>query len=248
MGEFHGNQHTGHDLGDYTYSDLIADTQALAEKLGKPPTTREAQQADCLPSLATLYSMAGDDGWIGVLEDANLSQNKLQVDKYGPEEKSEMCTDMRRVVGQLPTDRLTTRAYRKHGGYATSTVKGLFGSWKEACAEAGINPGKKHGHNCEGPTGAELESKLELKIAQFLHEHEISYTVHPEIDGTPWTSDFLLPNSDLWIEVDGYLPGSRPNAKTFEEKLEYIDSQNIDYLVISDTDELQSGLRSKGIV
>jgi len=166
--------------------------------------------------------MAGDDGWLGVLEDAGLSEGKLQVHKYGPEDKPEICRDMRRVVNKLPSDRLTTRAYRRHGEYATSTVKVLFDSWKQACNAAGISPGKKHGHDCEGPTGEELDSKLELKVARFLYDHNINYTVHPEIEGTPWTSDFLLSDISLWIEVDGYLPGSRPNAKNFEEKLEYM--------------------------
>lgn len=245
MGEFHGNQHTDNEFDGYTYAELVADTRELAAELDETPTTRDVQADDRFPCLARLYSLAGDDGWLGVLRDAGLQKEKRQVDEYGDQENSAICADMQRVLKQISSDHLTTRAYREHGEYATSTVKLQFGSWADACEVAGIEPGQKHGHECTGPAGAQLDSRFELKVAQFLYDNDISYRVHPKLEDTPWTGDFYVPDKELWIEVDGYLPGSRPNARSFQQKVAYFEKQQMNYIVVDSQETFQPVLETK---
>lgn len=249
MGEFRGNQHEVPDEYDheYSYEQLVEDVGALAEQLGEPPTTRDAQADDRFPSLNTIYQCIEDD-WATVLEDAGLEPVARQIGAYDTDDRASMATDLQRVFEAVPSDHLTMRQYDDRGSYATSTLKKHFGSWDEACTAAGIDAGTKHGVHCTGPQGNTLDSWRERTVATFLHEHGIEYETHPSVDGTDYSADFYLPAADLWIEVDGYVEGNRPNEEEFELKLEHFRSNDMDHAVVEGSDELAAELERRGVV
>lgn len=245
MGEFHGNQHTEIEYGSYDYEDLIDDVRSLAIELDTTPTTRDAMKDDALPCLDRIYDVA-PGSWQDVLEDAAVGNT--QVEQYGPKEKTEMVRDVRRAFTNSRTRVLTTREYDEIGSYPTSVIKSYFGSWSDACQAAGVEPGAKHGTRCGGPLGEVLDSRLELTIAQTLYEKQIEYVVHPRVPETAWTGDFLLPEEDLWIEVNGYQAGDRPNKATFEKKIQHYRDQRMAFEVVSSSEELEHRLRDWGIL
>lgn len=242
MGEFHGNQHTGPTYDEYTYEDLVDDVAELAEKLGKVPTTRDAEDAEQLPSIARMYEIIEED-WATVLSDAGLERGPLQIGEYGEEERETMLEDLQRACNQTSGDSLTTREYEDVGSYSKDTLKSYFGSWTNACDAAGIDCGQKHGEGCIGPNGNWLESRHELAIAEWLDEEGIGYEAHRSLGVTRYICDFYLPDPALWVEVDGYVRGGRPNTRGFAQKLGYYAFRDLDYVVVKTPDELAEGLR-----
>jgi hypothetical protein len=228
----------------YSYPGLIEATRALGRELGRSPTTREAAEDERFPSIATIYEIT-EDGWLAVLEDAGLEPT--QVREYGPNEAPRIRADLNRVLDLVSTPYLTHRQYDTHGDYPTSVVKEYFGSWREACEAAGISPGEKHGTRCEGPQGEILESRHELGVATLLTNLDIDYEPHPKIENTPWTADFYLPTHAIWIEVNGYLPGSRPNKAGFAEKLNYLNQHNETIIVVKNATQLLTELGARNI-
>lgn len=205
-----GNQHTT----DYTYTYILTRLRGLKHELGRPPTTRDADEDETLPALDTIYRIA-EKGWNGILADAGIETT--QPEQYTKHDQDSMIQDLQRVFSGQATDYLTSRVYDDEGHYATSTIKKHFGSWSEACAEANVPSGSKHGQRCRGPTGEELDSHREQNIAFLLHSLNIEYEAHEPVPGTDWISDFYLPQFELWIEVDGYSEGTRPNSESFEK-------------------------------
>lgn len=240
---FHGNQHTG-PPDKWSHERLVTAAEGLAAELGRSPTTQEAADDDRFPCLATIYKYA-DDGWLSVLDDADLE--RTQVRGYEAEERPRMCRDLYGAFRTVDTPSLTHRQYDDLGTYPTSVVKKHFGSWREACEAAEIPPGQKHGEACEGPQGEQLESRLELTVAETLVEHDIEYVPHPKIEGTPWIADFYLPAYCLWVEVDGYAAGARPNKHGFEGKLEHLDEADEDVLVVESTDDVINALDARDV-
>lgn len=137
------------------------------------------------------------------------------------------------------------RQYDRHGEFTSSSVKERFGSWKEACADAGVSAGTRHGVACEGPNGERLDSRHERSVAVFLDDHGVSYEVHPPVGETGYRADFYLPDVDLWIEVDGYVAGDRPNRETFEAKLEYFRANGLGHVVVEGREELATELERR---
>lgn len=235
MGDFHGNQYTDNAYDDYTYDDLVDDVRALGDRIGRSPTTRDARDDDTLPCLARIYDLTDD--WNAVLADAGFAET--QVERYDADERPAMLADLR-AVGERVEGSLTTRAYRERGAYATSTIKATFGSWRDACEAAGVEPGEKYGEPCTGPNGERLESRHEQAVARVLDDHGITYKVHPDVPDTSLECDFHLPDRDLWIEVDGFYPGQRPNEHTFERKLDLYETRGMDFVVVDGPDELEA--------
>lgn len=229
---FYGNQHTG-SMNSYSHEQLVEAARELGEELGRSPTTREAEADDRFPSLGTIYTYA-EGGWSGVLEDAGLE--RTQVREYGNEEEPQMCEDLTAVFERVDTPYLTHRQYDNFGKYPTSVVKEQFGSWKAACDAAGLSAGQKHGTANDGPKGERLESGLERQVAVTLFEREIDYVAHPDVPDTNWEADFYLPNLKLWVEVDGHVGGTRPNAHGFARKLKYLSAQG-ESVVVTDPEE-----------
>lgn len=245
MGEFHGNQHTETEFEGYTHEELVASVRRLGEELGHPPTTRDAQADDRFPCLERMYSVI-DSSWAEVLREAGVTPDEMQVGEYTETEKSAMARDVRRVHGAVTTDHLTMRQYDEHGEYATSSVKKHFGSWREACEASGISPGERHGTSTTGPEGATLDSRHELAVAMYLHENGIEYEVHPPLGENGWYGDFYLSDRDLWVEVNGYAPGERPNAEQFERKLELYDRTGRECVVVRSVAELERATGEQG--
>lgn len=242
MGEFHGNQHVGADgerPASWDYEDLREGVISFAAEHGEPPTTDEAANDDRFPSLATIYRIL-DEGWNELLADAGLERG--QVMQYGPEERASMLQDLRAVLHSQESEYLTSRQYERHGEYGKTTIKETFGSWSEACERANIDAGEKYGINCEGPRGAVLDSLQEFRVAQLLDERGLEYDAHPEIGNTGWIGDFYVPVYDLWIEVNGFADGERPNATEFERKTRYYDQQDLDCVVVESPAELREEL------
>ncbi len=223
----------------YTYDQLVRDVKELASTLEATPTTQDAIESEILPCLDRIYSLS-PDGWLGVLDDAGLEQT--QVREYGDEAAAKMLDDVATVATRTAGETVTSREYSRHGEFPTSVAKARFGSWSEACKAADVRPGEKHGDRCTGPRGEEFESKHEVRIAKRLASQDIPYTVHPQIEGTNWVSDFYLPGPDLWVEVDGYTAQGRPNAASFERKIAELRSRGESVTVITDPHELDSVL------
>lgn len=247
MGEFHGNQHVESEYEGYTHEQLVASVRALAEELGRPPTTRDAQADDRFPCLERMYSVI-DTSWSEVLREAEVRPGRMQVSEYDESEEEAMARDVRRVHGVVTTDHLTMRQYDAHGEYATSSVKRHFGSWREACEASGVSAGRRHGTSTMGPEGATLDSRHELAVARYLHENEIEYEVHPPLGENNWYGDLYLPDRDLWVEVSGYRPGERPNAEQFERKLELYDRTGRECVVVRSVEALERSLGERGDV
>jgi len=246
MCEFRGNQHVtvGED-DEWTEDQLVTAVQELETELGRPPTTRDADRDDRFPGLTRLYRTIDD--WPSLLERAGVNPTPHQRRSQRTDRRIAMWADLRRVATVIDSDYLTTRQYDDRGEFATSSVKARFGSWADACAAAGIMCGKRHGVHCRGPRGAKLASVCEQTIAEILFNKSIEYDVHPSIPETNWAADFYIPQIELWLEVDGYTPGTRPNKRSFEKKLEHYSSSNLSYAVVATAEELRIALRSHGI-
>lgn len=227
---FYGNQHTLGDELDYDYEDMLEDVVVLAEELGRPPTTRDAERDSRLPGLKRIYKLLDEKTWNDLLADASLGQT--QVGEYGPEERPYILDDIRTVFEETSSPHLTVREYSEQSNYNKSVVKRLFGTWSNACDLADVPHGRKHGVQCEGPNGEILESRFELEVAVALDERDVEYVTHKSITNTRWRSDFYLPEMTLWIEVDGYIRGQRPNRDSFEEKLQHYEREGMDYIVV----------------
>jgi hypothetical protein len=240
---FYGNQHTDTNK-KWSHQRLVTAVEALAADLGRSPTTQEAADDERFPCLATIYKYA-DDGWLSVLDDANLE--RTQVRGYGVRERPRMCRDLYGAFRFVDTPSLTHRQYDTLGAYPTSVVKEHFGSWRDACEAAGISPGQKHGEACEGPQGEQLESRLEQDVAEALYDCDIEYVPHPDIEGTAWIADFYLPGYSLWVEVDGYESGSRPNEHGFAQKIEHLRGTAEDVLVVESADDVVDALQGRGV-
>ena len=244
MSEFHGNQYTGSEYDDYEYEDLISDVRQLAQELGEPPTTRDAESDDRLPCLARMYDLIDDD-WSTVLADAGVTAETMQVGTYSSNDHERMVADLRRANEAAISGTLTMRKYDDLGEFATSTVKKHFGSWKQACEAADIEVGTRHGDACLGPNGNRLDSRHELAVAKCLDGLDIEYDTHVQVGSTLWECDFYLPDPDLWIEVDGYATGKRPNKRGFARKLRYYASHSMDFVVVESPEELRESIDTK---
>jgi hypothetical protein len=243
MGEFHGNQHTDSEYNEYEYEDLVEDVAALAEELGRSPTTEDASQADGLPSIATLYKIIKDD-WVSTLRDAGVEPTKNQRRSLPIDRRERMLEDLRQTNRETEGDVLRLRQYDENGSFDGSSMKVRFGSWSEACTEAGIECGTRHGERCVGPNGNQLDSRHELAVARYLDEAGIEYETHVGVGSTRWTCDFYLPNQCLWVEVDGYVAGERPNERMFTQKLGYYAFRGMDFVVVKTPEELRESLAS----
>lgn len=235
-GKFHGNQHTLEAELEYDYTDLVADIRALADELGRPPTTRDAESDQRLPSIKKMYRLLDDREWNDLLENAGVGET--QIGEYARDERPAILQDIRRVFEETDVEYLTVREYDQRGNYNKSVLKRLFGRWSAACSQAGVAHGRRHGRHVEGPNGAILDSKLEAEIAQAIKARGFEYVPHKGIPDTSWTSDFYLPVASFWIEVDGYQDNQRPNQSSFEEKLRYYGQNGMMFAVVSDILEL----------
>lgn len=235
--KFYGNQYTLVEELFYDYDDMVEDVRALADELGRPPSTRDAVRDDRLPSIKKIYGILGPKGWHDILSDAGVGQT--QVEEYGPEERPKILEDIRRVFDQTDADYLTIREYEKYGSYNKSVVKRLFDTWAKACEAANILPGMKHGRQCKGPNGELLESRLELNVANALDKRDLEYIPHKPIPNTRWRCDFYVPELSLWIEADGYVGEQRPNRSSLEEKLRHYDRMNMEYAVVTGPKDLE---------
>ena len=90
------------------------------------------------------------------------------------------------------------------------------------------------------------DSQHERLVAVFLNDCGIEYTVHPDIGGLGYEAEFCLPEPNLWVEVDGYVGGGRPNAANTEAKREYSESNGLDHVVVENSTKLEEELRKRG--
>lgn len=242
MGEFHGNQHTESPYDDYTREELVESVRVLAEELGRAPTTGDAEADDRLPSLAVIYRIV-DSGWNEVLRDAGVTPSKQQTRSASRDRTETILDDIRRTYREVEGEYLTMREYDRHGEFASSAVKERFGSWKEACTEAGVSVGTRHGVTGEGPNGERLDSRHERSAAVFLDDRGVTYEVHPPVGETGYQAEFYLPGLDLWVEVDGYVAGERPNRRTFEAKVSYFCNNDYQFVVVRTVDQLAAEVK-----
>jgi len=246
MGEFYGNQRTTPDEYDveYTYEGLIDAIEQLGGELERAPTTREARDDDRFPCLDRIYELV--DYWTATPRDAGIEPRKMQQRSSAMDRRERMLADLGETNADTGGGRLTTREYDGYGTFVTSSIRNRFGSWQAACEAAEVSCGVEHGRPQEGPQGAMLDSWHEYIAARFLDDCGIRYQVHPEV-GDRWTGDFYLPDADLWVEIDGYIAGDRPNERAFARKVEYYDSTERDYVIVDTSTGLESGLRRRSV-
>lgn len=234
---FYGNQHTKGDQPDYEYPELVDDIIALAEELGRPPTTRDAEGDSRLPSIGRLDKLLDGREWNQLLAEAGVDET--QVGEYGDDECPAILRDIRRVLNEIAAEYLTVRQYDRRVAYHKSVVKRLFGTWSSACSHAGVPHGRKHGRPSTGPNGETLDSRLEVDIAQAIIANGLEYVPHKPVPGTRWVCDFYLPKGSYWVEVDGYSREQRPNQSSFEDKLSHYDRNGMNYAVVRTVTQLE---------
>ncbi|GAB6879402.1 hypothetical protein JCM17823_16760 [Halorubrum gandharaense] len=235
MGEFYGNQHVEPDRD--SYEELVENIRALAAELGEAPTTEDAANDDRFPALSTIYRII-EDSWSQALLDAGIEPASDQVSPYDEDDRREILEDIRRAAAETEGDTLTTRGYDEIGEFWSGSIKSHFGSWSTACALADVVPGSKYGEQCTGPRGNALDSYHELRAARVLHDQNVSYEAHPPVDGSDWIADFYIPCEDLWIEIDGFRDGQRPNERSFANKLAYYAENDMQHLVIGSDESI----------
>jgi hypothetical protein len=247
MGEFYGNQHTVSPYSEHDHEDIVEAVAELAEELGRPPTTADVNQAEGTPSIATLYRILEDD-WASTLREAGVEPTKEQRRSVSTDRREWMLADLRRTNRETEGDTLRLRQYDEHGSFSGSSMKERFGSWSAACEAADLECGTRHGIQCIGPQGNRLDSQHERLVAAFLDDCGVEYEVHPDVADLGFESDFYLPDVDLWVEVDGYVAGGRPNVANMEAKRDYFESNHYDYVVVKDGDELAEVLWERDVL
>lgn len=240
MSKFYGNQHVDPDRD--SYEELLEKIETLAAELDRPPTTEDATNDDRFPSIATLYRIL-DVEWMQALRDAGVEPGPKQVSTYTEKDRKRMVEDLRRAAKQTPGETLTTREYDEVGEYTSGTIKDQLGSWSNACETSGITPGSRYGKSCVGPNGNTLDSYHELRAATILDQLDLQYETHPPVPESDWVADFYVPSTDLWIEVDGFLNGDRPNEHSFKSKLEHYSTVGLNHLVVRSDESIRDQLK-----
>lgn len=225
--EYHGNQHTSSNTADMSDEDIVDEVVELAHSLGETPTMRQATSCDNIPSGGTLTRRFGS--WNNLLEKAELKIN--QVEKYNSEDREDMLDNIRKCFSKT-NGYLTVREYISVGDYSHDTIKNTFGSWTEALDEAGVSSGSKHGHSVKCECGETLDSMNEKVVGDILHSMSVNHHVHSKVPESNFKTDFYLPDQDVWIEVDGYEEGERPNSERYKDKLEHYSDNELTYLEI----------------
>lgn len=105
--------------------------------------------------------------------------------------------------------------------------------------------GRKGGFGTKGITngGTRYESLLEKSCYEYLENEKINFEAHKPIPNSSKISDIYLIDLDKWIEIDGINRELRKkwigkNYDYWVNKLSHYESQNLDYKVIYNLDEL----------
>ncbi|QAU12149.1 hypothetical protein EKH57_05020 [Halorubrum sp. BOL3-1] len=107
--------------------DLLADLRALADELGRSPTSKDMREHG---SHSTSTYMRRFDSWSDAVEAADLDppdQNKIT--------DAELIADLHRLRDELG-ERPTSTDVAREGEYGLATYQRRFGSWGEAAAAA----------------------------------------------------------------------------------------------------------------
>jgi hypothetical protein len=209
----------------WTKDKILKEVKKLNDELEGKPTMRDAMESDNLPSAGTLNKKF--NGWNNLLEEAEIgSHHTLELSE------DEIIQDLQKCYSDVE-GYLTSREYINIGQYSHSAVKRKFGSWKEAAEAAGIKSGSKHGEVVECQCGCKLDSMKEKVVGDLLHDLSIQHEIHKDIPESDFITDFFIPRADVWLEVDGYKEGERPERSKFDDKLDHYDDLGIDYIVLS---------------
>ncbi|MDZ7770657.1 MAG: hypothetical protein U5K38_17110 [Woeseiaceae bacterium] len=108
--------------------ELLVDLQALADELGRSPTSKDMRKQGSHSDRARTCDDFGS--WTDALEAANLDppdQNKIT--------DAELIADLHRLRDELG-ERPTSTNVAREGEYGLATYQRRFGSWGEAAAAA----------------------------------------------------------------------------------------------------------------
>lgn len=110
--------------------ELIQELQRLRDKLERPPTQDDLSDQGRYSK--TPYENEFDNGWNQALRDAGMSVNRPH------HSKQDCLSDIRQTaeeIGRVPR----VQDQQQHGTVSVSHITRLFGGWKRAVSEAGLD-------------------------------------------------------------------------------------------------------------
>ena len=128
---------------DYTDEGLLKRLQEVAEDLGETPTCHQMKQYPYTASPATYKSHFGS--WNNAIEECGLDPNKpgITVDEHRKEQLLAKIQQLSKEIDRdgAPTAREMDRWSRTDSSFpCQSTVRNVFGSWREGVLKAGFSP------------------------------------------------------------------------------------------------------------
>lgn len=117
----------------YPDSELIADIQRIARRLGRAALSRKEYTANGRYDGDNIAKRFG--GWKHALERAGLASPQRM-----PATSEELLDDLRRVARELGSVSLSLAQYRSAGRFSEHPFREHFGSWSEAIRRSGIAP------------------------------------------------------------------------------------------------------------
>ena len=128
--------------GDDVYSEqeLIEDLKELADKLGKTPTRMDVNGYKMMASAHTYGRRF--DSYSDACIAAGLQPNSSSNNKYSKEFMIEQLQKLAKQLGKTPTI-IEVGACSYCPSHQTYAEEHYFGSYRNACIEAGLEPNKR---------------------------------------------------------------------------------------------------------
>lgn len=120
---------------DPSRDELLTKLEALADELGKTPTTTELRDADDMPSIHWYKKEFGS--WNDAVRAAGLEPNTAPAREMDDEELLDQLREFAEELGRTPRAHELSDADQMP---SSVTYQNRFGSWNEALLEAGLQP------------------------------------------------------------------------------------------------------------
>lgn len=195
---------------DISGDELLVELDRLAEELGKPPTTYEAQELGKY-SQRPYYRVFGS--WTEALEAAGLEPNKER--NIGDDD---LLDEIRRLADELGESPISNDMI-EFGKYSLHPYKRAFGSWTDALEEAGFEKNS-------GVRGKKLDDDDLLEDIRRLSD-ELGRT--PRVDDIQkhgnYSRNVYYDRFGSWndaVEAAGFEPNEHPDKIPREDLLDDI--------------------------
>jgi len=163
--------------------EILADLRRVADKFDTERlTTDKYDEADGLVSAQTVIRRFGS--WTAALDEVSLKPGKKGGSTRNATRNvsdEEILADLRRVAGELDTERLSKRDYDDADGIVSSgIVHQRLGSWTSAVEKAGLKPGESPG--TQDATNEEILADLR-RVADELDSGQLTMRDYDDADG-----------------------------------------------------------------